>query len=582
VRRRRLLALPLAAALVFAAACSVHMRVASAVKANGSSDRVSVCVLFCDGLSAHAFSSLLAQGALPNIKRQLVDPGLVVDTAVASVPSETYPNLSAMLTGLLPGHHGIPANIWIDRKLRRPERHTNVFRSFAASAFLEPTALTLFERLPHDTVALTTPIARGAAIHTRTLGGVIASYARNDWAYVDLRTLDDAGDAYAGAAEEGRLPSLVWAHLFGIDECAHADGPDSEEFRKTLATIDAGFGRLVRRLARRGILEKVLFVLVGDHGNAPYATYVDAEELVHRALFSHPMESDCSKGDCYLTSPAHGHGARKFDVGDTIVAVGAYRGVMVWLPGAHPVENVPPVIRTRKRKKKVVSRPALGSPERPLPPRSELAVTLSHMPPIQLVVTRGTEAGTVEITARTGRALITREDHENDSFYAYRVMEGEDPLGYSDVPEIREELGKPLAADRWLRLTAATEYPDLPVQLPEFFDSPRAPDILLSPREGFGFTFDRAAGHGSLTRLETVVPLVFSGPGVTPGHRAAARTVDLAPTLLRYLGLPFDASTMDGDDLGIGSAPLVPAPVTASGAGAPPAAPAAAGSEPRS
>jgi hypothetical protein len=271
---------------------------------------------------------------------------------------------------------------------------------------------------------------------------------------------------------------------------------------------------------------------------------------VHRALFSHPMESDCSKGDCYLVAPGHGHGARKYDVGDAIVVVGAYRGIMVWLPGAHPPEDVPPVPR-RKRKRKVVTLPALGSPARPLPPRSELAVTLAHMPPIQIVVARGAEPGTVDVTGRAGRALIAREDHENDSFYSYRVLEGDDPLGYADVPEIHALFGQALPAQRWLDLTAETEYPDLPVQLPEYFDSPRAPDILLSPRDGFGFTQDRAAGHGSLTRLETVVPLVFAGPGVPHGRRKVARTVDLAPTLLRYLGIPFDASAMDGDDLGL-------------------------------
>jgi hypothetical protein len=552
-RVRATAAAVLVAAFLGAAACSLHTRVASAVRKSGAKERVSVCLLFCDGLSSHAFASLVAQGAMPNMKRELLDRGLSYDTAVASVPSETYPNLSAMLTGLLPGHHGIPANIWVDRKLRRAERHTNVFRSFAASAFLEPSALTLFERLPNDTVALTTPIARGATVHTRNLGGVIAAYARNDWAFLDGRTLDDAGDAYAGAAEEGKLPSLVWVHLFGIDECAHADGPDSPAFKETLSSIDRAFGRLVRRLTRRHVYDRILFVLVGDHGNAPYETYVDAEELVHRALFSHPMEADCSKGDCYLVAAGHGHGARKFDVGDALVAVGAYRGVMVWLPGSHPPEDVPPVLRTRKRKK-VISRPALGT-ERPIPGRSDLAVALAHMPPIQLVVTRGAEPGTVDVTGRSGRAHIMREDHENDSLYAYRVLEGEDPLGYAAYPEIYELFGVFLPSDRWLKLTAETEYPDLAVQLPEFFDSPRSPDILLSPRDGFGFTSERAAGHGSLTRLETVVPLVFAGPGVVPGRRRVARTVDLAPTLLRYLGVPFDASAMDGDDLGIAAQP---------------------------
>ena len=51
-----------------------------------------------------------------------------------------------------------------------------------------------------------------------------------------------------------------------------------------------------------------------------------------------------------------------------------------------------------------------------------------------------------------------------------------------------------------------------------------------------------------------MVPLLFAGPGVLPGHRRAARTVDLAPTLLSYLGVAFDPEDMDGDDLEIAPA----------------------------
>ena len=47
------------------------------------------------------------------------------------------------------------------------------------------------------------------------------------------------------------------------------------------------------------------------------------------------------------------------------------------------------------------------------------------------------------------------------------------------------------------------------------------------------------------------MPLVFSGPAVPPGALEVARTVDLAPTLLRYLGIPFDPEEMDGTDLAI-------------------------------
>ena len=61
-----------------------------------------------------------------------------------------------------------------------------------------------------------------------------------------------------------------------------------------------------------------------------------------------------------------------------------------------------------------------------------------------------------------------------------------------------------------------------------------------------------------------VVPLVFAGPGVEPGRRPAARTVDLAPTILGWLGVPFDPDEMDGDDLRITTGhlptPLAPRP----------------------
>ncbi len=552
---RPVLAGALAAAL---AGCSVRSRVETAVEAVGRRDGVSVCVLFCDGLSKEAFDHLLAEGALPNIRREIVDRALVVDNAVASVPSETYPNLAAMLTGLFPGHHGIPANIWLDRRLRMREAHTNIFRIYAASDFLTPRAHTLYERLPADTVAVTSPLARGVTVHVKNTIAVMAAYARYDWPFLDRKTLDDIGDAYAGGADAGRLPPLVWGHLLGPDEVAHAEGPDSDDFRATLASIDKAFGRLVRRLRRRRIDDRILYVLVGDHGNRSYQTFVDANELVNRVLVANPTEADCSKGGCVLVPvPRKG---KKYDVGDAMIAVGAYRGVMIWLPAERPPEEVPGAFRTRKQKRKK----GAPAPRLRMPPVSEFAATLARAPEVRLVVTRGPAAGRVVVYGPSGRSEIERVDGDDGPLYAYRVLEGEDPFGYASDPAVRDLLGSPRDADDWLDATADGPYPDLVVQLPEFFDSPRAPDVFVSPADGYGFTSGKAAGHGSLTRSETVVPLLFAGPGVPPGHRHAARTVDLAPTLLSYLGVPYDPEDMDGDDLEIAPAgaalkPLAPA-----------------------
>jgi arylsulfatase A-like enzyme len=529
--------------------CSIHQRTRTAIEESGRTEPRSVCVLFFDGLPDDTFSTLLAAGALPNLGKVVIEPGLRVRNAVASVPSETYPNLAAVLTGLLPGHHGIPANVWLDRRLHRRESHTNIFRSYAAAEFLAPEARTLYERLPATSVALTAPIFRGATVAAKNAPAIVASYLRNDWAFLDRKTLDDVGDAYAGASDAGTLPSLVFAHLVGTDEVAHDYGPDGPEFRKQMESTDRAFGRLVRRLARRKALNRILFVIIADHGNSPYQKPVEVEEIVHRALFSHPSESDCREDGCVVVPVSKGkEGA--YDVGDAEIAVGAYRGAMIWLPGSRPLEDLPTVFRTARKKRPRPVPPA--RPRSPMPNRYGFAAALARRQEIRLVVTRGERPGEVHVYGPTGEALIvTDEQASGPDLYTYRVVDGDDPLGYGGLEEVGTALGTGHTADWWLHATARSEAPDLVVQLSEFFDSPRSPDVYITPAPGYGFKLNRSAGHGSLARRETVVPLVFAGPGIAPGTLEAARTVDLAPTLLRYLGVPFDPEEMDGVDLAI-------------------------------
>jgi len=558
-RRNRPLAWALAAALA-ASSCSIHSRERTAASLVDAPVGRSVCVLLFDGLSQRQFERLLADGVLPNLKREIVDRGLSFDTAVASIPSETYPNLGAMLTGLYPGHHGIPANIWLDRRLRLAETHTNIFRIHSAADFLEPDARTLYEHLPADSVVVTSPMGKGAAVWAKNTFSIVTSYLKWDWEYLDRKSLDDAGDAYAGALEAGRLPSIVLAHLLGPDEVAHADGPESAAFRSVMVNIDRSFGRLVRRLKRWKVHDQILFVVVGDHGNEPYGTTADAEELVHRALASHPTEADCAGENCVLV-PAEGKRKKAYDVGDAQIAVGAYRGVMIWLPASRLPETVPGAFTAKPRKKPKPRRGAPPPPKITMPAATAFAAALARAPELALVATRGAEAGHVLVYGPKGRSEIVREETDGAPRYGYRVLAGEDPIEYAATPALAPLLtGEGFPAHAWLLATAATTYPDLVVQLPEFFDSPRAPDVYLSPRDGVGFRAGKAAGHGGLARLEMVVPLVFAGPGVPRGRRPAARTVDLAPTLLAWLGVPFDPDAVDGDDLRVAPGPL-PAPL---------------------
>jgi predicted AlkP superfamily pyrophosphatase or phosphodiesterase len=80
------------------------------------------------------------------------------------------------------------------------------------------------------------------------------------------------------------------------------------------------------------------------------------------------------------------------------------------------------------------------------------------------------------------------------------------------------------------------------------FVGPRAPDVVVTFRENtIGRKLAAAHGdHGGLNWGSQHIPLILSGPGITPGVTShfPARLIDLAPTALRVLGLQNRA--MDG------------------------------------
>jgi arylsulfatase A-like enzyme len=79
------------------------------------------------------------------------------------------------------------------------------------------------------------------------------------------------------------------------------------------------------------------------------------------------------------------------------------------------------------------------------------------------------------------------------------------------------------------------------------FAGPRAPDVVAPFRENtIGDRLSAAHGdHGGLNWGAQHVPLILSGPGVAPGVNShfPARLIDVAPTVLRLMGLP--ARAMD-------------------------------------
>ena len=86
-------------------------------------------------------------------------------------------------------------------------------------------------------------------------------------------------------------------------------------------------------------------------------------------------------------------------------------------------------------------------------------------------------------------------------------------------------------------------YPHAYERIAQLFDSPYAPDIVISPKcYAFGLQLGQ---HGALDVVQSRAPLAFAGPGIRPGtYDGAPRHVDIAPTICHVMGFPM----IDGAD----------------------------------
>jgi phosphonoacetate hydrolase len=156
--------------------------------------------------------------------------------------------------------------------------------------------------------------------------------------------------------------------------------------------------------------------------------------------------------------------------------------------------------------------------------------------------------GAYEVWARRGMVRFKRfiDDAGNLSFEVIEQI-GENPVANQDpfaVSTIEEEMraaaasGNPSEDPNVVFFEPhALSHPFAYERIAQVFDSPRGPDLVVSPK---AYAYGVQPGqHGALDVVQSRAPLIFSGPGVRPGrHRVAARHVDIAPTIAHLMGFP--------------------------------------------
>jgi hypothetical protein len=163
---------------------------------------------------------------------------------------------------------------------------------------------------------------------------------------------------------------------------------------------------------------------------------------------------------------------------------------------------------------------------------------------VDLVITW--RAGAYEVWSRRGMIRFKRFAGESGAL-SFEVVEqiGENPIANQDpfiVATIDDELDAAARSGNrtddpnraWFE-PHVLSHPYAYERIAQLFDSPRAPDLVVSPK---AYAWGIQPGqHGALDVVQCRAPLAFSGPGVRRGlFKLNARQVDVAPTIARMMG----------------------------------------------
>lgn len=246
----RLIAVLLGPVLAFAlAACA--STASREVPVTPSAEPPLVILVSIDGFRA----DYLARGETP-VLAQLAEEG-ASGPMRPSWPSVTFPNHYTLVTGLHPDHHGVVGNRFYDPVL-------GTFTMSSKESAWWDGAEPIWVSAEHGGVRAGAMFWPGSEVE---IHGVRPSF----WVPFD--------QGMSGDARVDRL--LSWLDLpadarprFGtlyfdiVDTAGHHGGPDSEEVRQALASVDVSIGRLVDGLKARGLYDNTILVVVSDHGMA--------------------------------------------------------------------------------------------------------------------------------------------------------------------------------------------------------------------------------------------------------------------------------------------------------------------------
>ena len=250
--------------------------------------------ILMDGTNPNVLYDLIARGEAPNLAR-LVERGIGHRFgAIASLPTVTLANHTAILTGRHPGHHGVLHNAWIDRATAAQVVTNSPSTWTSAMQWLDAGATTIHDAVHRarpgaTSISINEPCDTGADFSIFDLlrrGETIDRAPRADelpdaterfvrpskdyqWSSrIDHTAVEQFCGIWSGTYR-GRAwarPTFSWVNFTLTDAAFHEGGPYSDIAAASVRDTDARIGKLLDAVERSGAFDRTAFVVVADHG----------------------------------------------------------------------------------------------------------------------------------------------------------------------------------------------------------------------------------------------------------------------------------------------------------------------------
>jgi predicted AlkP superfamily pyrophosphatase or phosphodiesterase len=195
----------------------------------------------------------------PPALTQLANDGVRADGLIPEFPSKTFPNHYTIVTGLRLAHHGIISNNMRDKGIRGGFSLSNREVQRDPRWWGGEPIWNTAEMQGRKAGAMFWPGSEAV------INGRQASY----WTPFD--------DSMPNSARVGRVlrwlklpdgerPSFLTLYFSDVDNAGHRHGPDSQEVKDAVLSVDRQIGDLVAGVNAAGLANHVHYVIVSDHG----------------------------------------------------------------------------------------------------------------------------------------------------------------------------------------------------------------------------------------------------------------------------------------------------------------------------